>query len=74
MTTTAARNSIAHKPMARMASGARVAAYTLNDPEVAERMNALHARLTGSKEESIAFLKKVGIINRSGKLSKNFGG
>ena len=72
--TTATPTPAARKPVVRMASGARVVNYTLADPEVAERVQALHARLTGSKEEAIGFLKKVGIINRSGKLSKNFGG
>jgi hypothetical protein len=72
--TNASRSPATHKPVVRMASGARVVNYTLADPEVAVRMNALHTRLTGSKEDAVGFLKKVGIINRSGKLSKNFGG
>ena len=52
----------------------RMASYTLTDPEVSAKLVALEMALIGSKEESIKFLKKVGIINRSGKLAKNFGG
>jgi hypothetical protein len=74
MTTATRTSAAAHRPVTRMASGARVMNYTLADPEMQPRIQALSKRLTGSKEESVKFLKKVGILNRSGKLSKNFGG
>lgn len=60
--------------MVRMADGRRVMSYSLADPEMADRVQALMNKLGGSKEESIKLLKKAGILNRSGKLSKNFGG
>lgn len=71
---TAAPHKISHARVSRTASGRRVGNLSLADPEMTNRVEALKARLTGSPEDSIKFLKKVGIINRSGKLSKNFGG
>ena len=72
--TTTAEQPTRHAPVVRMASGARVASYSLADPEVADRVKAMKARLLADKATSIKFLKKVGILNRSGKLHKNFGG
>lgn len=72
--TTVERTPTAHRHTVRMASGQRVVSYTLADPEVEERVTALSDRLADSKDESVKFLKKVGILNRSGKLSRNFGG
>lgn len=72
--TTTIRSRSDNRPMVRSATGGRVVNYTLADPEVAVRMHALHERITGSKENAVGFLKKVGIMNRSGKTSKNFGG
>ena len=72
--TTAEKMGTRQAPVFRAANGQRVASFTLADPEVADRVNAFTTRVAGSKEDSIKVLKKVGIINRSGKLSKNFGG
>lgn len=72
--TTATRPHAAHRPVVRMSSGQRVVSYSLADPEVADSIAALKARLAGSEQESIKLLKAAGILNRSGKLSKNFGG
>ena len=63
-----------HAPVFRMASGARVTSYSLADPEMAARVAAFKAEITASPEAAGKFLTKVGILNRSGKLSRNFGG
>jgi len=72
--TTTAEQPTRHSHVVRMASGARVVSYSLADPEVADRVEAMKAHLLADKATSIKFLKKVGILNRSGKLHKNFGG
>lgn len=71
---TTAEQPTRHAPIVRMACGARVASYSLADPEVADRVQAMKARLVADKAASVRFLKKVGILNRCGKLHKNFGG
>lgn len=56
------------------ASGGRVAAMSLADPQFRARVSALQARVTVDSASSKAFLKSVGIMNRSGKTAKSFGG
>ena len=56
------------------ANGYRVKSYSLADPAVADRVAALREKITSSQTESLRFLKQVGVINKSGKLSRNFGG
>lgn len=68
------RNKASRAPVVMTAGGRSVTAYTLADPEVAQRIEALTARLAKDQASSLAALKKIGILNRSGKLSKNFGG
>jgi hypothetical protein len=56
------------------ASGQVMMARTLNDPALADTLAEVIAEMTSSKEASVVALKRIGILNRSGKLSKNFGG
>jgi hypothetical protein len=58
----------------RDASGRMVERRSLADPEVAARIAEMRAQITSSPEESVKFLKQVGVLNRSGKLAKKFGG
>jgi hypothetical protein len=61
-------------PTVRLATGMRVISYSLADPEMAQRLAALQSRLQASPDAGTKLLKDVGILNRSGKLSKKFGG
>ena len=72
--TTALKTRKLHTPTVRMASGLRVMNYSLTDPAVADVAAAFRLRLEQSPELRIKLLKKAGILNRSGKTSKNFGG
>lgn len=58
----------------RKANGELVATGSMADPAMAARMAAMRAELTKSPETSVAFLQKVGVLNKSGKLSRNYGG
>jgi hypothetical protein len=58
----------------RNAVGGRVMAVSLADPQIQIRVSALEARVTLDSASSKKFLKSVGIMNKSGKTSKNFGG
>lgn len=58
----------------RNAMGGRVMAVSLADPQLRERVAALQARVTVDSASSKRFLKSVGIMNRSGKTAKSFGG
>lgn len=60
--------------LVRMASGERVLSYRLTDPAVADRVATYRAKILSSPEQATKFLKQVGTLNRSGKLSKKFGG
>lgn len=64
----------ARAQMVRNASGELMVARSLADPESAQLMSDLRQRLTSSPAESVKFLKHVGVLNRSGKLAKKFGG
>lgn len=69
------RAAIAHAaPAVRMATGKRMVSYSLADPEMTQRVEALQTRLRASPAAGTKLLKDVGILNRSGKLSKKFGG
>jgi hypothetical protein len=59
-------------PLVRAASGQFMVARSLADPAVAEQVAAVHAQITSSKAEAVKFLKQVGVLNRSGKLAKEF--
>lgn len=58
----------------RNAMGGRVLAVSLADPQFRDRVKALQDRVTVDSASSKKFLKSVGIMNRSGKTSKDFGG
>ena len=60
--------------MVSMASGKRVESMSLADPELAAAVAALTREVARDRASSVKFLKSVGIMNRSGKTSKNFGG
>ncbi len=67
------RNKEHRAPMVRMASGARVASYSIADPEVADRLEKVRQKLS-NKAEAIAFLQYVGILDATGELAEEFGG
>jgi len=56
------------------ASGGRVVAVSLADPQFRVLVSALQARVTEDSASSKAFLKSVGIMNKSGKTARSFGG
>ena len=58
----------------RTASGARVMAMYLDAPELTVELNALREQVTRDRTSAKQFLISVGIMNRSGKTAKNFGG
>jgi hypothetical protein len=58
----------------RTAKAGRIVSYSLADPAVASRVADMREQLTSSPEQSVQFLKRVGVLNRSGKLAKTFGG
>jgi hypothetical protein len=58
----------------RTASGERVMAMYLDAPELAAELDTLRQEVTRDKASAKRFLISVGIMNRSGKTSKNFGG
>lgn len=60
--------------LVRNAMGGRVMVVSLADPQMRARVNALQARVTVDSATSKRFLNSVGIMNRSGKTAKNFGG
>lgn len=63
----------ARAQMAIQASGSgRV--VRLSDPEVKPQVDQVIANITSSKEKSIAFLHKVGILTKGGRLSRKYGG
>lgn len=45
----------------------------LNDPLIEPIIDKLVAEIASSKEKSIAFLHKVGVVTKRGKLSRNYG-
>lgn len=58
----------------RNASGERVMAMYLNAPELATELDALCQQVTRNRTSAKQFLISVGIMNKSGKTAKNFGG
>lgn len=67
----------ASKRIHRRTSDAHSGVYmapTLADPDVAARLEAFLVRTEATPGGSRKFLKRVGILNQRGKLSKNFGG
>ncbi len=60
--------------LVRMADGRYVVAQSMSDPAMADRVAAMRAEFTKSPEASAAFLQRVGILNKKGKLSRNYGG
>lgn len=46
----------------------------LTDPDVKPQVDQVVKEITSSKEKSIEFLHKVGILTKSGNLSRRFGG
>lgn len=42
--------------------------------ELHREMQAYAAKLRDSKKESLQFLKRIGVMTRAGKLSKEYGG
>jgi hypothetical protein len=46
----------------------------MSDPEVADRVRAYRAQIAESSQTAGAFLQRVGILTKTGKLSKKFGG
>jgi predicted deacylase len=61
-------------PLVRTASGDYVVYRTLADPEMKETMDAYRKKVTRSKASAQAFLKEIGILNKSGKLARSYGG
>lgn len=74
MATADATKKPSHAFKSRSAMSGRYMAPTLSDPDVAARLEAFLVQTETTPGGSVKFLKKVGILNRSGKLSKNFGG
>lgn len=60
--------------LVRTANGRFVLSHSLADPEAQKALAAFRLRVTASPEASKTFLKGVGILNKSGKLSRKFGG
>ena len=68
-----AKEGTARVRIAPQASGSgRV--VRLNDPEVKPQVDQVIANITSSKEKSIAFLHKAGILTKGGRLSRKYGG
>jgi hypothetical protein len=61
-------------PLVRTASGDYVVYRTLADPEMKPVMDAYQRKITSSKAAAEDFLKKVGILTPSGRLSRRYGG
>ena len=60
--------------LVRTASGQVTLSYSMSDPEVADRVRAYRAQIGSSSQTASAFLQRVGILTKTGKLSKRFGG
>lgn len=72
--TTTQKPTAATRSFTRSAKAGRIQSYSLSDPAVAGRVADMRAQLASSPEQSLQFLKKVGVLTRSGKLAKTFGG
>lgn len=46
----------------------------LTDPEVKQQVDQVIAEISSSKENSLNFLRKIGIVTKRGTLSRKFGG
>lgn len=60
--------------LVRTASGQVTTSYRMSDPEVADRVCAYRAQIAESSQTASAFLQRVGILTKTGTLSKKFGG
>jgi hypothetical protein len=60
--------------LVRTASGQVTLSYSMSDPEVADRVRAYRAQIGASSQTASVFLQRVGILTKTGKLSKRFGG
>lgn len=58
----------------RLASGERAVAMSLDDPELAGDLDILRQQVSQDRASAKRFLISVGIMNKSGKTAKNFGG
>lgn len=76
MTTTAARETQlgSRARVVRLASGERAVTMTLDDPELAGELDALRQAVSRDRASAKRFLISVGIMNKSGKTAKSFGG
>ncbi|WP_310613272.1 hypothetical protein [Limnohabitans sp.] len=64
----------AQASVVRTASGQFITSHRMSDPEVADLVRAYRAEIGASSQTASAFLQKVGILTKTGKLSKKFGG
>lgn len=58
----------------RLASGERAVTMSLDDPELAGDLDTLRQQVSQDRASAKRFLISVGIMNRSGKTAKSFGG
>jgi hypothetical protein len=64
----------AQASVVRTASGQFITSHRMSDPEVADLVRAYRAEIGASSQTASVFLQKVGILTKTGKLSKKFGG
>lgn len=58
----------------RTATGERVMAMDLDAPELAADLDTIRREVTRDRASAKRFLVSLGIMNKSGKTHKNFGG
>jgi|GEM_PF-2565860 len=74
MTTAAKRTAAANAALVRTASGRFTMAHSLADPALKDQLEAFRRKNADTPEASKKFLQHVGILNKSGNLSRKFGG